>query len=517
MHSCAIQVPPTGGKKDIIPPKIVYSNPPNYTKNFSADKIKIIFNEYVVINNVSTEVIMTPSIATVPKFKLKGKMLTISIKDSLLKKNTTYSIQFGKAIADLNEGNALQGYRYVFSTGNYMDSLSISGHLKDALTHKTIENVNINLYNGGKADTSIYKAKPEYYTRDSANGKFVLKNLPNQKFRVLAVQDKNGNYMPDEDELVGIFPADVQTSDSTKEDISLLLSKPYPLKMKIKRAVFTGRKLSLKFNKPVDSFYISGGRYYASFPSGQKDSMIIWFGKDTFQRWLKILPIGEIKDSLLKKNAKNSRDDSLLKVTVLKDEKTIDKYGAFVLQFNQPVNIVNLKKIKFRRDSMAIPVNNVFFIDSNRMTAMLGNKFDEDHNYKIVFPKGSFESIYGYKSDSVYTTYSVPDRRNYGSINIHLGDSAKLPLIFQIVNADNGNVFYEKQINKSEVLDISYITPAKYQLRLIYDRNKNGYWDPLDLAHDIQPEEIVYYPDVLNIKANWELNEIKFNFSRASK
>ena len=74
-------------------------------------------------------------------------------------------------------------------------------------------------------------------------------------------------------------------------------------------------------------------------------------------------------------------------------------------------------------------------------------------------------------------------------------------MIFQVVNSEKGSIFYEKKIYGSEVLDISYITPGKYQLRLVYDRNKNGYWDPLDMAHDIQPEEIVYYPDILNIKA----------------
>ncbi len=512
LHSCAIMVPPTGGKKDTTPPKIVSENPPNYSTFFNSPTVKIVFSEYVVLNNIGTEAIVTPSIKAMPKFKLRGKTLTITLRDSLLKPNTTYSILFGKAIADLNEGNVLQNYRYVFSTGSYIDSLGIHGHLEDALTHKPLDNISINLYDSSMTDTAMFKRKPEYYTRDSANGKFDLKNLPDKKFRIMAIQDKNGNYLPDEGEEVGIYTPTVQAVAKPKENEKLVLSVPYPSKLRIKRTVFTGRRLTIKFNKPVDSFQLKGGQYYTTVAGDVKDSFTVWFEKDTFQRWLSVVPKGEIKDSLLKKNAKNSHDDSILKVTILNSEKTINKYGVFALQFSQPVGKINLAKIRFKRDSVLTPVKNVFFTDSSRTVLILGNKFDEDHNYKIAFPKGCFESIYHIKSDSAYTTYAIPDRRNYGSINIRIGDSLNLPLIFQIVDADKGTVFYEKRLYKTEILDVNYITPGKYQLRLVYDKNRNGYWDPLDMAHDIQPEEIVYYPDILTIKANWELNEMRFSW-----
>jgi len=517
LHSCAIQVPPTGGKKDTTPPKIVFENLPNYSTFFNSSTVKIVFNEYVVLNNIGTEAIVTPSIKIMPKFKLRGKTLTITIRDSLLKPNTTYSILFGKAIADLNEGNVLQNYRYVFSTGSYIDSLGIHGHLEDALTHKPLDNISINLYDSNMTDTAMFKRKPEYFTRDSANGKFDLKNLPGKKFRLMAIQDKNGNYLPDDGEEVGIYTPPVRAVARPKEDEKLLLSIPYPGKLRIKRAVFTGRKLTIKFNRPVDTFTLTGGKYYTALANDVKDSFYVWFEKDTFQRWLSVVPKGEIKDSLLKKNAKSSHDDSILKVTILNTEKTINKYGVFVLQFSQPVGKINLDKIRFKRDSISMPVKNAFFTDSTRTILILGNKFDEGHNYKITFPKGTFESIYHIRSDSAYTAYAIPDRRNYGSININVGDSLNLPLIFQIVDADKGSIFYEKRLYKTETLDINYITPAKYQLRLVYDKNRNGYWDPLDMAHDIQPEEIVYYPDILNIKANWELNEMKFSWNSAEK
>ena len=166
--SCANRGSPTGGIKDIIPPQILRTIPENYSVNFDAKEIRIYFNEYVKFKDLNKQLIISPPMENTPEITPLGlpqKYVSVKILDTL-KPNTTYAINFGTSIVDNNEGNPLSYFRYVFSTGNVIDSLSLKGYVKDALERKADDFVSVVLYEIDSAytDSVVFKSKPRYVT-----------------------------------------------------------------------------------------------------------------------------------------------------------------------------------------------------------------------------------------------------------------------------------------------------------------------------------------------------------------
>ena len=169
IFSCASMQKPQGGPKDRTPPKLVKATPADMTRNFTAKEIRLEFDEFFTLKNQAQEIKRQPGAGKKPPtFKTSKKTIIVDFKDSL-QKNTTYVINFGKSIADVNEGNILNNFTYVFSTGPHIDSLSIAGNLKNSLTGENEKDATVMLLTP-KQDTSIFgKKRPTVYaTTDSA-------------------------------------------------------------------------------------------------------------------------------------------------------------------------------------------------------------------------------------------------------------------------------------------------------------------------------------------------------------
>ena len=186
--NCANRGNPNGGEKDTDPPKILNAYPKNYTTNFKGNEIKIVFNEYIKIKDLQKQLIISPPMQTQPEIMPQGgasKFISIKIFDTL-QPNTTYAFNFGNSIEDNNEGNPFSFYRYVFSTGTYIDSLKVSGTITDAYKRSPATFVSVMLYEVDSTftDSIIYKTPPKYITNtlDSLTT-FTLKNV------------KEGNYL----------------------------------------------------------------------------------------------------------------------------------------------------------------------------------------------------------------------------------------------------------------------------------------------------------------------------------
>ena len=191
---CANMKAPGGGPKDVYPPQVKESEPPNYTTHFSSDKIVLKFNEFVTVSEVNSEVFISPPLKNTPDLKTRGKSVIISIDEELLD-STTYSIFFGKSIKDLTEGNAMENYNYVFSTGNRIDSLSVIGEVINAFDLKPREDVLVMLYEDNNDtipfDSMPFLVKPSYLTRTNPAGFFVINNLRGGKYLMFALSDIN--------------------------------------------------------------------------------------------------------------------------------------------------------------------------------------------------------------------------------------------------------------------------------------------------------------------------------------
>ena len=199
---CANVVAPTGGPKDIIPPKVVDAIPQNNSILFIGKKIELTFDEYVNLENANQNVLISPPLQNKPDIKLSNKTLVIRFKE-ILKPNTTYTIDLGSAVKDLHEGNLLTNYHYTFSTGETLDSLTLSGTVLDAETKKPVEELFVSLYRG--ESDSLYdqptRRAPDFISRTDKEGKFQFRGLPEGQYLVFALKDVNSNLyydMPNE-------------------------------------------------------------------------------------------------------------------------------------------------------------------------------------------------------------------------------------------------------------------------------------------------------------------------------
>lgn len=194
-HKCANIVPPTGGLKDTIPPRIISSNPPLYSTEVTPSRITIVFDEFIELKNLQQQFLISPPQEERPKITQRGKILTIDFLSELAP-NTTYSLNFGNALVDLNEGNPFGNFEFVFSTGNSIDSLAIEGKVVSALENKPEENIIIMLYLN-HADSVPMKEIPLYVTRTNKEGKFRLRHLRADTFKMFALKDINNNFLYD--------------------------------------------------------------------------------------------------------------------------------------------------------------------------------------------------------------------------------------------------------------------------------------------------------------------------------
>ena len=187
---CAQIGAPTGGPKDSIPPRLLKASPAQHSTNFKGNKITLSFDEYVVLEDVPNNVIVSPLQKNNPVIDYKLKTVTVKLKDSLLP-NTTYSINFGNAIKDNNEGNPIKNFTYVFSTGNSIDSLQQSGKVIIAETGKTDSLLIAMLYRNAD-DSAVQKRKPDYIAKLKGDGSFVFNNLSAGNYKIYALKDGDG-------------------------------------------------------------------------------------------------------------------------------------------------------------------------------------------------------------------------------------------------------------------------------------------------------------------------------------
>jgi len=205
---------PTGGPRDTIPPKLVTANPPNRTVNFKGNRITFTYDEYVQLVKIQDNLLINPTPKITPNIDSKLKIITVRIRDTL-RPNTTYRIDFGNAVADINEGNALKNFTYLFSTGSYIDSLTCAGNVTIAETGKPDSTLLVMLYKD-LDDSAVLKHKPAFTSRLDSAGNFVFYNLPGGKFNIFAIKDESGQKMYSNEEMIfAFFDSAIYISDTT--------------------------------------------------------------------------------------------------------------------------------------------------------------------------------------------------------------------------------------------------------------------------------------------------------------
>jgi uncharacterized protein (DUF2141 family) len=536
--ACATIVSPTGGPKDITPPKMVSSQPKNFSTNFNGNKLIFTFDEYVALKTPEKFMLISPPLSKVPEIKLKGHDVVIKLDDSL-RSNTTYNFYFGDAIVDITENNPDKNFNFAFSTGPEIDSLSLSGMVYDAFTSLPVKDALVMLYSDF-ADSLPMKQIPTYISRTAENGSFRLNSLASGKYRAVALVDKNSDYMYNlPNELIGFSNDSVQPyfSAVNPNDTSIVLSdsdkiklvrinlfpEPDSLQHILKSVIAAKNKLSVAF------------RYATSYPGFRALNIpdsLPWAlqewnrTNDTLNAWLlnkpdtlklEISDRGAIIDTLKistalkvigKVRATASADRLNYSTSVA--GRILGYNKPLVLTFANPVKEYDLKalqlSVRTTKDTSTV-IPELKFTDSIKRHLLVTYKWNTTDIYDLYLPKGSFTDIYSDSCDSTHVTFQMKPIEEYGQFAVLITrKDASYPMIIQLTT-DKGVVIDQRIITNEKRIDFGLLPPAKYGLKGIEDLNSNGRWDTGEFIKKIQPERILIHPKIFDVKSNWELEE----------
>ena len=559
---CAKIVTPTGGAKDTLAPVLVRSNPAMNALNFKGNKITLLFNEIVQLKDIQKKLAVSPPMIKKPELLQRGKSIEIRFKDTL-KDNTTYTIYLADAIVDNNEGNPINNFEFAFSTGNSIDSLTLSGVIKNAFTLLPEENIFVMLYKDQNDSTPI-KQLPQYLTRSNKHGLFFFKNLQSCDYKVFALKDNNSNYKFDQinediafqNEIIKKEmlknPSLIDTNRHATRDINLLMFKEnnrFQARLGFSRS--KRRKLALTFTKKPEgqvlltplNFKVNN-EWYLTETNRSKDSLIYWITNDKINAldtlifkvsYLKTDSLQQLKPKLdtlkfiytekevvqkRKRNKDKTEKKIYLNVTSnIKNSQIAKPNKPFELTFPIPlekideslISVTNLKdsskigNIKLGKDSI------------NPRLYRFNHAWEPDVTYKLEALPGAFVSLDSIANDTIKIQFKGANPDNFGILNFNILNF-KNAAIIELLNENKSQVIDRLMVKPDEKVTLKFIDAGKYTLRFIEDSNLNGEWDTGWYLKKIQPERIYYYDEgkskgVITVRANWE-SEITFDFNK---
>ena len=513
---CARRGSPTGGPKDETPPVLLSAEPKSGTTQFEKKKIRLTFDEFVTTKDLRKQLIISPPMETFPTVTpmSASKRLDITILDTL-KPNTTYVFNFGNSIQDYNEGNPYRDFKYVFSTGAFVDSLKVKGKVNDAVSPKPDNFITVMLYelDENYKDSLVYKGKPTYVanTLDSLDV-FQLNYLREGKYKLVALKDKNNNYRFDQKEdKIGFLTDPVTVSNDTlasyavtlfKEDLNYKASRPVQAAENKIVFGFEGKTDSVKI-KPISS--VSADFKCTLSKEPKKDTLNFWFAPKQSDSLL-FAVMNQQKIDTFKIRLKKMKPDSLSISTNFSGELPIGK--RFAWKTNIPISKIDSSKIKvLGKDSLAISFKTALDKDKLECALIFNTKHNE--SYHIEALPQAITDFFGNTNDTLNVSLRTKKMEDYAILKLTIEKQFQFPIIVQLTN-EKGTVveqeFYFQQPQKQYVFE--NINPNKYNVRIVEDKNENKIWDTGSFLKQIQPEKITYYPNLIELRANWEVEEV---------
>jgi Bacterial Ig-like domain len=530
LFSCAQQIPPTGGKKDIIPPKLIKTVPLHKQTNYKDKVVDLTFDEYVVVENLQQKLLITPD-AGEYNFKVKPNGLRITFNKTL-DSAKTYSLSFGDAVKDFAEKNPAQNLRLVFSTGIGIDSASVSGVVKDILTDKPILDALVGLYNN--TDTlNVEKMKPSYFTRTDTSGRFSLENIQPSTYKLVAIDDRNRSmtYNP-KAEKIAYMQDSITLTPSTQisaASLALFYSNYTPPKVRSTQPKAHYYTLSfdkgiydykVKFNTPDDSipYFRSGNNDIKFFNTKNKKDTIsvkIWMQDSLGLIYENVQKIKfrEIRGNA--KNTENAKESFDMTTSPSVSEELRPKNLVYKLTFSKPVGEERLAQIQLFSDSTKTEqlTKNDFKWANNRTELTIERAFLAKKELKIVLPKATFFSIENDTIPAKTIKIPVKNEENYGIIEGNISGTTT-PFIIELLN-DKMEV--EASLFNQKKYEFNYIKPNVYFIRIVLDHNNNGKWDTGNFKKKIQPEKVQFYPEAIKVKKNFVMSSIDINVQNNTK
>ncbi|MBQ9313371.1 MAG: Ig-like domain-containing protein [Bacteroidales bacterium] len=524
--SCARIVAPTGGEKDIMAPVVKNSYPKQNTTNFNGNKIEIKFNEYIVLDNPTQKLIVSPPLKHKPNVTSKLNTLYITDIDSL-QENTTYIFDFADAVMDFTENNHIPHFAFAFSTGENIDTMAYSGVVLNAYSLKTEANKYVVLYKSMDKD---YQTKniPDYITRTDSIGKFHFLNIKEGEYTLMTYEDNNQNYIYDlPTEGVGFSTQRVTSlvdSLAVKQIDTILFSYAEDTVQKLESSkLLNNRELELKFSMSVDSFQIEfispkfKEDYYYFYYKPKQDSnkvVKVFAGKEyTFDTLECIVKTSKGFEEKVEKYTKRSRGK--------KEERKRFSFSAPPTTY--PYYEKLTLKIPFIQDIYK-QVFPAYLISENDTTKIIfTNDGAKDWNSYVSYHKLKPSTEYtlkidscvvndfrDYKNDSAWFIFKVDSPDDYGSLILSLFDDNPtekqiILSLFDVSNKQVGEDIIVKSNDKNIVFE--HLKEGSYKVRAIIDENSNGKWDRNDYFSNRQAEKVIFFPKRINVRNSWVSEE----------
>ncbi|MGB5481467.1 MAG: Ig-like domain-containing protein [Eudoraea sp.] len=508
---CARRGTPTGGPKDTTPPVLLKAEPENLTTEFKAKKIKLYFDEYIKLEDVQNQLIVSPPLKYNPEVSPQGgasKYVEIILKDTLLE-NTTYTLNFGQSIVDNNEGNPNSFLTYVFSTGTYIDSLTVSGVVKDAFNKKADEFISVMLYEIDTAytDSTTFNKPPNYITNTlDSTTIFQLKYLKAGKYAIIAIKDESKNNVFDQNtDKIGFIEDTVSLPTDTVYLLNLFKEIPnYSLKTPNYAAAnkiifgYSGGDVKLDIEALTE---IPDSISTLVVKDPEKDTLNYWFTpfeidsiifKVTNERLKKI-------DTFTVKTRKLAADSLMLSPS---HRSKINFADEFYITSSIPVVAIDTTKMAiFNKDTIAVNFKAQLDTAKNRM--LMDFEKEADEIYFLNLLPNSITDFFGETNDTINYRLSTGGYADFGNLRLNLAGEITYPIIVQLTDAKE-KLYREIYVSEAKTLDFNTLEPGNYLVRIIFDSNGNGKWDTGNYLKKIQPEKVIYYPSVIEMRANWE-------------
>ncbi|MCO5936756.1 Ig-like domain-containing protein [Mucilaginibacter sp. RB4R14] len=515
VFGCASIQKPMGGPRDLTPPKLLKATPENMTRNFKAKEIRLEFDEFYKLNNQYQEITISPALEKQPDYKISKRDLIIDFKDSL-QKNTTYVINFGKAIQDVNEGNIMDNFTYVFSTGPHIDSLSMSGFVVNSITQEKEKDATVMIF-PVKLDSLLFgKKKPTIFATTDSAGNFTLNNLHDGQYKIYALKEPSPNKIFDNDkELIAFSNRTINLNkDTSGIRLSLFLQIPQKFRVSEKKLTNDG-VLSLVFNKRLTNPSLK-----IIYPQGLDEQKIVDISKtkDTALVYMRNMAFDSLRVAIYDNNKPidtiyqlKGRKEAFTRVLTFKyginRDNKLKPNTDLRITANLPVENIEPGLISITIDSTNVPNLNVQKDPGNPRVIIVKNRWRAGGKYQLVLNEAAVVDIYGDKNKRTGINFEADKPDNYSqlTLKVNVPDSSK-SYVIELMD-EQKNLIHSDPISKSgSILYKNYLT-GKYKIRVVYDTNKNGRWDSGNVKLRAQPENIWLYDKEITLRANWEAEE----------
>lgn len=518
--SCATPRAPEGGEKDEDGPVLdTLKSTPTLQTNFVKQPIELAFNEWFSLKDAKSQILVSPPLEHKFDVHIKGKKLIFKFdEEEQLRKDATYTINFGQCVQDITENNPSPNLKFVFATGDQIDSLTMHGVIMDAFTGEPVEGALMMLYEE-KEDSVVRTALPFYFGRTDASGHFHITNMKEGHFKGFALEDSNNDYKYNKvEERIGFPSGDLHPyipgDTSAHEVVIFMFQEEQPLrKLKVDTNIYA--RIKITYDRNIEDYGLTTqaegleGWYIEEVVA---DTLKIWYEHADSTDWTLYLNSDTLYMDTLRippRSKANFMEKAKLRfMDNLSGKQKVLPETPIGFRFNFPLGDIDTAQFALFKDSVLVDMDFVLEKDTLESRVLFfTHKGQVDSTYRLEMYPGAVTSIYGFgMKDTITQKIAYGNIKMFGNIILNIsGLDIEKNYVIHVLSPDK-SITQSYYINGDEGLEakIEKLYPGKYSLEVIEDTNGNGKWDTGNYKLKLQAEKI-WSKEMEQLRANWDL------------